>query len=106
MLNTNLVKQHVNKNFDPELIQFTTNFISLIESGQLDYKDEEGNALPETEEQVLDSSLVIKHLGDQCDDTNSELDRFLQDFLILIEFGQFDCEDEDDLELQDLEDEF
>lgn len=45
---------------------------------------------------MLDRDKVLDHLLSVADDTNSELDRFAQDFMILIEHGNFDAEESEE----------
>ncbi|MEK5061026.1 hypothetical protein [Paenibacillus sp. FSL H7-0326] len=44
---------------------------------------------------MLNREKVIEYFRQHFDDTNSEKDRLIKDFMILMEFGNFDEEDED-----------
>lgn len=48
---------------------------------------------------MISENKLVKHLSENFEDTNSEKDRFIKDMLILIEFGQFEPND-DELEMQ------
>ena len=50
---------------------------------------------------MLSRSKIEKHLLSFADDSNSERDRFIQDMLILIEFGQFDYDEDSGGELNE-----
>lgn len=45
---------------------------------------------------MLSRRKVEQHLIENADDTNSELDRFIQDMLIKIEFGHFEPDEEEE----------
>ncbi|MCE3203441.1 hypothetical protein [Paenibacillus sonchi] len=44
---------------------------------------------------MLSREKVINHLMEHCSDTNSEKDRFIKDMLVLIEFGNFEPDDDE-----------
>ncbi|MBY9079548.1 hypothetical protein KIH86_03885 [Paenibacillus sp. HN-1] len=44
---------------------------------------------------MLSREKVINHLMEHFEDTNSDKDRFIKDMLILIEFSNFEPEDEE-----------
>lgn len=45
---------------------------------------------------MLSKRKLEEYLISMADDTNRELDRFIQDLLIKIEFGHFEPEDEEE----------
>lgn len=48
---------------------------------------------------MLSIEKVNHHLINNCEDTASEKDRFIKDMLIMIEFGQFESEDDGDIDV-------
>lgn len=48
---------------------------------------------------MLSREKVVRHLIENCEDTNSDKDCFIKDMLVLIEFSNFEPED-DEMETQ------
>lgn len=46
---------------------------------------------------MLSKHKLMEYLNGECQDTNSELDRFIKDLLIKIEFGHFDPDEEEEI---------
>ncbi|WP_157686454.1 hypothetical protein [Paenibacillus senegalimassiliensis] len=45
---------------------------------------------------MLNREKVTNHLLEHFEDTDSDKDRFIKDMLILIEFGEFEADDDGD----------
>ncbi|MBP2243837.1 hypothetical protein J2Z28_000442 [Paenibacillus xylanexedens] len=46
----------------------------------------------------MDKEKVSAYMHEHFDDTNSDKDRLIKDFMVLMEFGQFDAEEEEETE--------
>jgi len=47
---------------------------------------------------MLDKEKVLNYFFEHFEDTHSDKDRLIKDFAVLVEFGQFDAEEEEETE--------